>query len=385
MTGHELIVRWREWFKAYIVMSDAQATLLAVYAIGTWFADRFSVAPYLSVTAHTKRSGKTTVLDCLLFVCRGAEKFATIMPKAIVRLIDQTNGKITVLIDEAEKLSNASLGDTRTMLATGYRRGATHPIPSGRTVIRFPTFCWKVFASIGDIQDVLRDRSIVFDLQRGMPSRMLSENWEVAQAEANDLIQELAKFSRHAMRIENMDDATARIPFVPADWLSSPRDREIWTPLFSVARAFGLHKDDYDQLVALSVDISNFKEWISREHGPRGRAYHDAAAERDATDKTMADRLLRDMLTVLQPFVDAGHTHVHSSILVDALRGIHTAPWRSWNGQGLNEINLAALVSAHGLAPKVGQMGKGKTRKQGSGYKVADIRAAAKSAGIVGE
>lgn len=356
VTGQELIDKWIAFLRRYVVMSDAQALVVALWAIHTWVYDRFAVTPYLEVVATTKRSGKTTLLDCLKMVSRGAEQFAVVRILTILRMAEAYEGRVTILIDEAEQFGKASLGEVRQAMATGYREGAQHAVLVGKDFRRFRTFFPKAFAQIGNVHDVLRDRCIEIELQRGKPDRVLSEWREVATAEAAELIAELMAHSK----------GLGRTPIVAADWLHG-RERELWTPIYSVAHWIGLHADTMRRLQAASVDLGLLKTLPPK-------IWHSAQDEQDAEERDAAERVLQDLRAIVQP----GETFIPSAAAVDRLRAVPTSPWRAWRGEGLNEILLAALLARYGVEPVVGQIGKGrKDRRQARGYKVSAINKAA--------
>lgn len=366
MTGEQLIKRWAVWLQQWIYMTEAQSVVLALWAMHTWCYEQFAATPYLSVTASTKRSGKTSVLEALKMLSRGADVKATIRAVSAAREIEALEGQCTLMWDEAEKLSSQSLGETRTILATGYRRGANHTVTMNGKVERFRTYCPKAFASIGDIQDVLRDRSIVIDLVRMSPARSLTLYRETAEQQASELVAEFIDVMKAL--------ALKRLPVIDPEWLTSPRDREIWTPLFSLSGALDAGKHTSDLLVGFSVDNSNFKQLPAR-------VFHSAQAEDDTEQRTMAERLLRDLVGVYA----AAEGWLPSQVLVDRLRGIVTAPWRSWRGPGLNEIGLSALLDSFGIEKHRqrtnGKGGRGKQENPRHGYRQVDVRDALKKIG----
>jgi hypothetical protein len=357
MTGQQLIDRWIAFIRRYVVLSEQQALVVALWAINSWVYDHFPAVPFLEIAATTKRSGKTTLLDVLRKVTRGAEKFAIVRILTVLRMIEAYEGKITILIDEAEQFGKASLGEQRSGVATGYKSGAQHAISVGKGFQRFRTFAPWAFAQIGNVHDVLRDRCIEIELVRGKPERVLSEWDTTADAEAQELIAELVEFSKLPGK--------TRIPIVPADWLGG-RERELWTPLVSVASWLGVHADTMRALQVASVDLGLLKTLPPK-------VWHSAQDEVDAEERDAAERVLTDLRSVIQP----GESFIPSSVAVDRLRGIPTAPWRAWRGNGLNEITLAALLSRYGLQPVVARVGKGrKDSKTVRGYKVAAVNAA---------
>lgn len=357
MTGQQLLERWTAFLRRYVVMSEPQALVVALWAINTYVYDKFPSVPFLEVVATTKRAGKTTLLNVLRFLCRGAEQFAIVRILTILRMIEANEGRITVLIDEAEQFSKPSLGELRSGVATGYQQGAQHAVSQGTSFKKFRTFAPWAFAQIGNVHDVLRDRCIEIELERGKPERVLSE-WDVtAKAEAQELIHELLQFSATKIR-----DGKMHIPVVAAEWLSG-RERQLWTPLVSVAAWLGVHADTMRALQTASVDLGLLKTLPPK-------VWHSAQDEKDAEEKDMATRVVQDIRAVVQP----GETFIPSSDLVTRLRAIPTAPWRAWRGAGLNEILMAALLARYGVTPQNGQIGKGrKDRKIVKGYRAKEI------------
>lgn len=364
MTGQELIDKWIAFFRRYVVMTEGQALVVALWAINTWVYDHFPAVPFLEIAASTKRSGKTTLLDALKLTTRGAEKFAIVRILTVLRMVEAFEGKITVLIDEAEQFSKPSLGEVRSGVATGYKSGAQHAVSVGKGFQRFRTFAPWAFAQIGNVHGVLRDRCIELELQRGTPERMLSEHETAAKAEAQELIAALVAFSGEYARKHG---GKLHIPVVAADWLTG-RERELWTPLVSVAAWIGVHVDTMRALQSASVDMGLLKT-------KPPMVWHSAQDERDEEDREMAERALHDALSVVKP----GEVVITSEELVERMRAIPIAPWRAWRAHGLNAILLAALLARYAVAPEKVQIGSGrKERKLLQGYKVKALQDAAK-------
>ena len=87
--------------------------------------------------------------------------------------------------------------------------------------------------------------------------------------------------------------------------------------------------------------------------------------------------LIRDVCKVLHD----GEVAVFSRVLVDRLRQIDVAPWRSYQRTGLTELTLAQLLGAWGLESKTVRVGSGRKAPTSRGYKVSELRAALKLAG----
>ena len=171
--GQQLIEAIGAWLDRYVVLSAQQRLVMALWAVHTWVYDRLSdTTPYVEITG-VSGSGKTRLLDCLVLLCRGAEKLQTIRTMYICRRIGETMGMCTILIDEAERLSSDTYGDQRSMLAGGYRSGGVHGVTVGKGTIRFPVWCPNAFTSLRTMTPVLHNRSIPIWMELGAPAHSI--------------------------------------------------------------------------------------------------------------------------------------------------------------------------------------------------------------------
>lgn len=358
MTGNDMVQRWMRHIQQYVHVSDQQALILALWAMHTWMYQQFHATPYLEIFATTKRSGKSTLLSVLGNLCQNTKQFATVRVLTVVRMIEAFEGKITCMFDEAERLAAASLGDTRSMLAMGYRKGGVHAVSVGKDFQEFPVYCPKAFALIGNLTGVLRDRSIPIQLQRSVPAVDFHANVMSAEEQAGELVQEFVNVVK-GLKLD-------RVPVISPEYLQG-RDREIFTPLLSVAHLLGLSPSVMETFKAAAVDLCVMKTWEPKK-------YHSAQDETDAEDRDAASRALADLVSIVRE----GETVIPSGVAIERLRGLSGAPWRMWRETGINEIILAALLARYGLGTENVQVGKGrKERKIVKGYKVAAIMAAA--------
>jgi hypothetical protein len=321
--------------------------------MNTYVYDYFPCVPFLEIAASTKRSGKTTLLNCLKMLTRQAEQFAIVRILTVLRMIESFEGRITVLIDEAEQFSKPSLGELRSGVATGYLRGAQHAVSVGTKFQRFRTFAPWAFAQIGNVHDVLRDRCIEIELERGKPLAILAEEEFQAMAQAQELKAELLQYAATKTK-----DGKLHIPVVAPDWLSG-RERQLWMPLVSLASWLGVHADTMRMLERASVDFGLLKTLPPK-------TWHSAQDEKDTEERDMAERLVVDALTVYRQ----GETWVPTTELVERLRAVPTMPWRAWRGAGLNEHLFGALVARYGINSVTKDLpgSTKKNRKQAHGY-----------------
>lgn len=361
--GQELVDKLESWFSSFMYFPDpSYALICAMWAINTWVFQVFDAVPYLAITGATKRVGKSTLLDALSLVCKGAEKAGAGTDATVYRLMEQYDGWCSLFFDEAERMASGKVGLMRTLMNFGYRKGETVPrtMPGGQ-VHKFPCFGPKCFALIGDLTDTLRDRCLLLVLERGTPARKPGRS--LLESEAEGIKVDILRY---------LDSGALRsLPVIAPDWLED-REQEIWTPIISLAHAMKLDRKTIERLERASADLAARK-------GQPIRRIEDGDAEQKAEDARYAERLIRDMAKVVKD----GEKAVSSAVMIERLRGIPTAPWRSFRGVGLNEITLANLVSRfNGVKPglyrfaKPGTSGKG---REGTtpmrGYSVQSIRA----------
>jgi len=363
MTGQQLIDRIVAWLRAYVVLTEQQALVVALWALNTWVYEKFAAVPYLEIWATGKRSGKSTLAEMLSAVSRAGRVLPTVRAISMARAIEATDGAYTAFVEEAERFSSPRLGDERAILATGYRRGATHEVttPKGE-ILQFRTFCPKAFVLICNVHEILRDRCISIKLERSIPSR----NWTAerdfaAAAEAAAILEAWHEGTGWVTK-----DGEPHITPVVPDWLASARDREIWTPLFSLAHALKLHKDTVSLLKRASVDLS----WLKTQPATKYNPWQDEPVNEDAN---AAEAVLADMISVFAE----GEDRITTDDMVQRLHNIDVAGWRSWRGAGLDPNALGRLLDRFGVGPKDLQFGKGrKGRKILKGYALPALRKA---------
>jgi len=357
MTNQKTLEKMEAFIRRYITFPDGlqdQSLVCALWAAHTWIYDRFSATPYLAITAAVRQSGKTILGETLMLLSRNPKMFATLRMLAVVRMIEEyTNSGvagITFYFDEAEKLAGSRAGDERSLLATGYRRGATHPITSGRRTIEFPVYAPKCFILIGDLTGVLKDRSITIRMERAEPARDFHSEHETATPEGLALMQSL------------FDGIAGDIPHEAPTFLRG-RDREIATPLWSLALALGVDKRTRDRLTAILTDLVALKL-----RAPK-RAYRNEDAEVLAQERISSSQALADLQRVLRD----GERVIYSAVAVERMLALPDAPWRYYvQGEPLTTIVLAGLLAPFDLKPTPERI-KG---KQLRGYRCTDIRAA---------
>jgi len=387
---------------------DGYYLVIALWIVCTYLWPDFDAFPYLTITADTKRSGKTRLAELMSFCCSNPRNFGAMTPASLFRSIEHE--KPTIFFDEAEVLSGESANTMRAVLNVGYRKGQTIPRVIGGQVKEFNTYCPKVFILIGDVYDTLKDRSVIVRCRRGEPrERFVYEN---AKAEGELIRQEIDDALAGGRAIQELYANHKGLEFL------TDRDEEVWTPLFCVCEM--LAPSRLEQLTRQAVDMATEKTWESR------RYVNLRKMEDEAQEEEYAERLLCDVHDVL---VKHKRSHGHAPLIakrvvialpaleqtkvftigrggrtfgqlptVDLLKALHdmpTAPWRKYQSDrasgtahtpgvlsekwkkltgGLTATNMARMLSRFGVKARVLRFGTSTVR----GYRLGDVEKALK-------
>jgi putative DNA primase/helicase len=134
------------------------------------------VTAYLGIESPIKRCGKTTLLSLLLRLINRPVVGANVSSSSFFHVIQDL--KPTLMIDEADRFLK-SKPELQGILNAGYTPDTAYvirmgpPVPGSKassSVNFFSVWCPKVIAQIGHLPDTLADRSIVFRMQRKVPS-----------------------------------------------------------------------------------------------------------------------------------------------------------------------------------------------------------------------
>lgn len=158
------------FLQRYVVLRAEHRVALALWIAHTHAIDTADATPYIATMSAEKRSGKTLLLEVCSLLVREPLPTANISDAALFRAISELTP--TMLMDEVDAVFGPKARDReelRGILNAGYRRGA-HVLRMGgakmTTLERFPVFCPKLFAGLGELPDTLADRSIRIRLER---------------------------------------------------------------------------------------------------------------------------------------------------------------------------------------------------------------------------
>ena len=324
--GPELLRDLERCFSRYVVLPPGTPLVLAAWTLCTWLVDVFEITPYLAITSPEKRCGKTTLLGLLGFVVREPLATANISEAALFRVVQEL--RPTLLIDEAQQLRDrsersAALHD---LLAAGYVRG--QPVyrvakaGDGFRVERYDAFGFKAIAMIGNLTDVLADRSIGIRMYRRAPHEAVARFRRLqVKAETAGLRERLEAWAlANEARVR---EAYLRVE--PPAWLND-RASDNWAALWAVVEV---------------ADPSRLPELESAARSLEGD-------QQDLDRESLGVRLLGDIRRV---FDENGLDRLETTVLIEELCEDESAPWGDWHGRRLTPQALARLLRPFGIAP----------------------------------
>jgi hypothetical protein len=321
----EVLDRLVEHIRRYVVMTESQARVVALWIAHTHTFDAADATPYLAVNSAEKQSGKTRLLEvCELLVANPwltGRTTAAVLPRKIdadhpALLLDESDAAFSGPKEYAEAL--------RSVLNTGQRRGGCASCCVGKgaeiSFRDFSTFCPKAIAGIGKLPDTVADRSIPIRLKRATPGERIQRfRRREVEPEAATLRGRLEAWG--AMEVEKQREARPALPGELTD-----RQQDGAEPLLAIADAAG-------------------GEWPERARG----AFIELCGEAQAADDSIGVQLLRDIKAV---FTLRGADRLSSAELAAALADVEGSPWGEWaHGKPLTKSRLARLLKRYDITP----------------------------------
>lgn len=220
----------------YVVLSDPEADVLALWVAHTYVFEYGETTPYIAILSPTMGSGKTRLLEILEHLVSRPWTAVDVTGPTLFRTIAAESP--TILIDEADALSVSPI---RAVLNAGFRRGGSVPrvesVKGVKGVVRYNVFCPKAFAGIAGqrmpLPATVLDRSIQIRLRRRMADEPVApfKHYLVA-GETAPLRERLEAFrDRHGSALLGL------IPELPPSL--SDRAQEAWEPLLNIAELAG--------------------------------------------------------------------------------------------------------------------------------------------------
>ena len=318
----DLLEQVAQFLRAFVVMSEHQASAAALWTAHTYTYRASDTTPYLSLRSAEKRSGKSRLLEVLDLLAHEPLRTENISVAALAHSLD---GGCTLLLDEVDTIFKATGGgETQEMLRgvldAGYRAGGYYVRMAGQGASmhpqRFDCFGPKALAGIGRLPGTLDDRSIIIILKRRIRSETMRRlRMREAREEAAPMCERLAAWGANAF-----PPLQAARPAIPDEL--DDRAQDSWEPLLAIADLAG-------------------GEWPTRARA----AALDLSAGMDIEDDTAGVRLLADLQTI---FGDAG---AKSTVdLLSDLNALDDAAWPGFHkGAGIKARDLGRLLRPYGI------------------------------------
>ena len=319
----------------YIVLTNAQASTIALVVAHTWVYRASNITPYLNIRSAIKRSGKSSLLELVMELVWQALKADNISTAVVAHVVDRG---CTLLIDEADRTfySKNRNEELIGICNSGYRSKGKYARMVGQGTNMephfFSTFGPKVFAGIRGLPDTMEDRSIVVDLKRKATSEIRAEFLlDDVERDCKPLHDQLALWSAQAT--DTLRNASPDRPQQLND-----RQKDSWRPLLAIANMQGERwsKIGWDS----ALELSGFEE----------------------EDNSLEIQLLRDIKDI---FERMNVERLYSSELVEYLRDLEESPWANWRSGGMTTHSLGWYLKPFGIRSKQIRIGDG-TKK---GYK----------------
>ncbi len=184
----ELLEALVTWVTTFVVVSDFQADILAVWLMRTYIMMAACHTPYLNITGPEKHCGKTLLMDVLRAVACNAQSTSGITPAALIRVVDSYSPTLSLdQMDAAQKGNQELAQAARSILNAGSKRGGQFIKCVGKEFEpqHFNVFGPKCLAGIGSLPATVTDRAIVIETRRKLPSvRVKKFRTKVAERDA---------------------------------------------------------------------------------------------------------------------------------------------------------------------------------------------------------
>jgi putative DNA primase/helicase len=338
VNGAEILSEISATLRRYLVLTDAQATAIALWIAHAYSHDAATISPRLSITSPTKRCGKTTLLSVVQTLAPRALSTSNISPAAVFRVIEAI--KPTLLIDEADTFLRGN-DDLRGILNGGHNRALARVIRiAGENLepVVFNIWAPVAIAMIGRLPSTLADRSIEIELRRKRKD-------EVYERFRSDRIDHFVILRRKIARwaADHIDTLRNADPEVPEELHDRAADN--WRPLLAIADEAG---DPWPQLARTAA----------------------ITLTRTDTDDAPGIRLLEDIraLSITAPNRSSG---IFTKDLLQALHANEQRPWATWTrGRPITPHQLSRLLGPFGIpSPRTIRIGQ----KTGKGYRFDDF------------
>jgi hypothetical protein len=316
----------------YLVLSQAQSDVSALWVAHTHAVDAAEFTPYLHISSPVLRSGKTLLLKILRMLVAKPWFTGRVTSAVLVRKTHAQHP--TLLLDESDTAFTAG-GDyaetLRGVLNTGFERTGTYSM-CNRNGDWYPqdfsTFSPKAIAGIGRLPDTVEDRSIPIKLKRKLPTEACERFREkLVRPVADQLRVRLSRWAK-----ANLKKLRAASPSLPEEL--NDRQQDVCEPLVAIADLAG-------------------EEWPMRAK----RALLELCTGQVNSDESTGTLLLRDIRSW---FAKDRSDRAQTQSLLGYLNSLEESPWAEFKaGRKLTPQGLAKLLRGFDIRPRDIRFGLG--------------------------
>jgi putative DNA primase/helicase len=320
--GAELLDALVTTAKRYVVLSDAKASLFALYVVFTHVFDARDICPMLAVISPVKRCGKTTLLRVANALVARPVLASNASGAVLFRVIDAMHP--TLLLDEADTYMREDEA-MRGIINSGHTRDGAYVLRNvgeNHEPRRFSTWCPKLLGLIGRLPSTMQDRSLELTLARRKASepvaRIVSRR---LRATLGDLARQIARWGQ-----DNFEALGSAEPKIPPRL--DNREANNWEPLLAIADRAGGPWPERARQAALTL-----------------------AGQADPDHEDIAEAALRAVGAIL---VDEKDRKLSTADVIAKLTADETGRWVEYGkaGKPITPRQLAGLLSQFGVKPK---------------------------------
>lgn len=325
----------------YVIVSDRDALVVALWVILTWCYDEFHRCPLLLINAPERECGKTQLLKVVEKLVYRPMETANITLAALFRLI--TNHRPTLLIDEADTFVEGKT-ELAGVVNKGYERGGfvLRVESDGKELTERAYYVYGPKAMAG------------ISLERHLPNATMSRGIQVPlkRKTKDDSVQRLRSADPEVFKglrsqilkfvLENKKTLAKGWDEMPEDL--SDRQQDNWEPLLAIAHCLG--EKWYRE--ACKAAVQN--------------------GEETSPPKSSSNQLLEDIREVLSGYKEK---YIPSTDLLRMLHDDTDMDWCTYNhGKPLSARQLARFMNAYSIKSKTVRMTAEYTPK---GYEVHEF------------
>ena len=315
--------------KEYVSLGSYYAEAIIGWVFHTYFLDLEIITPRLFITAATKGSGKTTVLNWLKPIAYKGHYVSSYTGAYLDRTIEKH--RPTFHMDEADTVMQGEKAEAiRNIINSGFDpEGTTGKCDGPKNEPRdFSTYCAMAIAGNGLLNATILDRSIIIKMKKKhageLVKKLRQKKRKTEVAEYSSMLTRYAADNSEPLekRMDELDEISETAPLID-EGLGNRYD-DVWISLIALADLWG-------------------GRWPQKM---RKAARHLCKEIPDEQDLHL--QLLADINIIFQEMMsdDPNKTYIYTKDLIEKLVAMEDRPWREFkrNNDPMNPNDLARLL-----------------------------------------